>query len=120
MTEGQQSREAEPETTLDKAIRLLESQRVNGVDFEPEDFEDLREASDDEVVERTLMTLEIADLDGETLITEWGLIQTFVPHPDEVHELQNQGSESYTTAEADELLNRIRDEQGNRASGELE
>ena len=106
MHEGQPEEQPQAEAGFDteEVIKLLEELKTQGVDFEEDDFEHLREMPPDEVMEYLIVALAEAGQDPEAVLLERGIITDIEENPEEVKQLQNQGEGSYSTQEADAMV----------------
>ncbi|MBX4199669.1 hypothetical protein KW789_02135 [Candidatus Saccharibacteria bacterium] len=96
--------QAEAGFTAEEAIKLLGELKAEGIDFEEEDFEHLRDMPPDEVLEYFILTLEAAGQDAESILLERGIVSSIEENPEEVKHLQNQGEGAYSTQEADAMV----------------
>lgn len=105
MHEGRPEEQPQAEAGFDteEVIKLLGELKTEGIDFEEDDFEHLREMPPDEVLEYVILALEAADQDAEGILLERGFITDIEENPDEVKRLQNRGEGSYSTQEADAM-----------------
>lgn len=84
-------------------IALLREHVDAGVDFAEEDSEHLAAMLPDELLEHTIMALEVAGIDAMDLLMRRGIITMARNNSPELLEFQRQGEGNYTSRQADEI-----------------